>query len=112
MEAIEVKKMGFECLAILSKMLSKQLTQDETYLKLMELHRKYPIPGHDPPLNKYQFSHFKSITVKDVSDRGVAYEDHLHPMNFGEAAEMYIRHRQKPIDHKMQAAGEEMEVPF
>ena len=106
MENIEVKKMGFECLALLSKMLSKHLTNEQTYLNLMELHDKYPMPGHDPQLNKFQYKHHRIVKVKEISEKGVHCWGFLQPSNFKEAAEMYIRHRQKPIDHKMAAAGE------
>ena len=106
MENIEVKKMGFECLSFLSKLLSKQLTHEETYLKLMELHDKYPIPGHDPPLNKFQYKYHRTVMVKETSTKGFQYWTSLQPSIFKEAAEMYIRRREKIIDHKMASAGE------
>ena len=106
MENIEVKEMGFECLSFLSKLLSKQLTHEETYLNLMKLHDKYPISGHDPPLNKFQYKHHRIVKVKEISERGVHCWGCLQPSNFREAAEMYIRRREKTIDHKMAAAGE------
>ena len=97
MESVEAKKMGFECLVLIRKMLSRQLTQDEIYLKFMDLNNKYPMEGHNPPLTKYQIVNFREVTVTKVSDSGVKYKEHLYPMNFSEAGEMYIRHRESQI---------------
>jgi len=38
-----IGKMEKECLELISKKMKKELTQEEYYLALMELHRKYPL---------------------------------------------------------------------
>jgi len=101
MDNVTAKKMGFECIALIGVMLSRQLTQDQIYIAIMDLHNKYPMLGHDPPLNKYQYQHFRTM--------------HLQPQNFKEAAEMYVRResikgKRVEVDFKTLATGETEDV--
>jgi hypothetical protein len=88
--------MGFECIEVIKKKLSQEMSHEEFYVSLVELHKKYPMPGHNPSLTKFQLRNYREIqmTVKD-RDTGVVYRDHLQPFNFQEAAEMFIRAHQE-----------------
>jgi hypothetical protein len=37
------KKMGLECMELIKKKIAKEMTRDEYYLALMDLHKKYPL---------------------------------------------------------------------
>jgi len=127
MENVEPKQIGRDSMILIGKILSKRLTKDEIYIAIMELDEKYPIPGHNPPLTKFQYQSYRRIQERKISDNGIEYLTHLQPMNFKEAAEMYAQYvpselktkitkrvkqvkQIKQIDRKMLAAGEE--VPF
>lgn len=113
MESINAKKMGFECSALIRQIISKQLTIDEIYIKLRELHDKFPFPGHNPPLSSYQIQNYHHLEVVIPNDKGIKAVSFLQPMNFKEAAEMYAATRYKRVrDFQERAAGEEIEVPF
>jgi hypothetical protein len=37
------KKMGIECMALIKKKIAKEMTPDEYYIALMDLHKRYPL---------------------------------------------------------------------
>jgi hypothetical protein len=113
----DVKQMGLDCIELILKKLDKKISKDEYYLALMELHKKYPMPGHFPPLTVFQIKNYRKVKHEErikqkVEDKkfggldmtfqdpkyDIVYEEHLQPLNFQEAAEMYIRHQQKLDD--------------
>jgi hypothetical protein len=125
-----LEQMGIDCIEVIGRAKpGKNVSRDEYYLALMDLHKKYPIPGHEPPLTPFQLANYHDITtvMKDART-GIEYLDHLYPLNFRESAEMFVRHwerldKEKPPrtiklkrevrDKKMESTGEhEEEVPF
>jgi len=134
------KQMGLDCIELIQRKLEPgRMTREEYYNALIELHNKYPMAGHNPPLTSYQIEHWREIKeiVKDPH-LDVMYLDHLQPWNFMEAAEMYKRSLDKrdreclpltawrkrawPLtkqleprevrDHKVEASGEMEDAPF
>jgi hypothetical protein len=125
----ERKQIGLDCIEIITKKISNQITPEQFSDALMGLHQKYPMPGHHPPLTIFQLKNYRSIMqVYADPDTGVKYWDHLQPWNFEEAAQMFYFHWQKSkgvdggrteseptrrkierdvIDLKARAAGEE-----
>jgi len=98
------RQLALDCMELIQKKLTPGvMSREEYYLALMELHKKYPMPGHNPPLTKYQLSHYMELKEvctqeipwrKDNGERGVTrieYEDHLQPFNFQEGSEMFIQ---------------------
>jgi hypothetical protein len=111
----ELRQMGMECIRIISKAIAKEITQEEYYSGLMDLDRRYPSFGHDPPLTPFQIRNYRSIETVETSDKGVRYVDHLRPWNFKEAAEMYIRSVIRPgkvVDFKRRSAEPEEEITY
>ena len=88
----EKRQMALDCMKLIQDKISHKMTKEEYYVALMELHKKYPMPGHDYPLTPFQHSHYYDLKEKNISEKGVEYGDHLYPLNFEEAAQMYIRH--------------------
>lgn len=95
------RQMGLDCIELIMRKIDSKskMTREEYYLALMELHNKYPMPGHNPPLTSYQIENYNKIKVvhrlKQKSPKhqdpefDIVYEDYLQPMNFLEAAEIY-----------------------
>ena len=46
-----LKQMGRDCMAVITKKIKQEMTSEEYYIELMELHKKYPMNGED---NFYQ----------------------------------------------------------
>jgi len=110
MEGIEI---GLDCIEVLKKKLNFKITREEFYISLLELHKKYPKEGHDPPLTAFQIRNYKKLKVSERigqapkfkdQDLETVYENHLQPFNFQEAAEMFIRH-QKKLDEEFLPLG-------
>ena len=80
--------MGKECIELISRKLSRDMTPEEFYSATLTLDRKYPSSGHWPPLSKDQMADYKDIIDEKTRNPIVPY-------NFKEAAEMYIRHRER-----------------
>ena len=87
--------------------------EEEYYVKLVELDRKYPIQGHDPPLTKNQYRNYRKIKeiheIIQCDGSKLLWIDHIRPKNFKEAAEMYmsdVTRDMTPIDFKSLASGE------
>lgn len=91
-----VQKMGMECIKLITGKISHDISPEEYYLKLMDFHNKYPLKGHEPPLVKDKYIHYKKYDIQ--------------PWNFKEAAEMYMQSKNKinitTLDFKMRSAGE------
>lgn len=93
------EKMGADCLEIISKKLPpNDMARDQYYNALIELHVKYPMPGHNPALTTFQIRNYGKIKETHKIEQapkfrdlnlGTVYQDHLQPRNFLEAAEMY-----------------------
>lgn len=84
-------KLSDDCMALITaKLPPHEMNREQYYQALIELHNKYPMPGHNPPLTSYQIKNWKTLKerVRDPN-YDIEYEDHLFPMNFLEAAEMY-----------------------
>jgi hypothetical protein len=95
-------RMVKECFELVRQKLSKKLSPEEYYASLIELHRKYPMNGHNPPLTPFQLKNYRSLqlVLKDPAT-GLQYLEHLYPFNFQEAAEMFIRHEQKMKEERL-----------
>ncbi len=95
MNEAESRQMGKDCIKVIIKKMSNQITPEEYYSELMELHRKYPMFGHSPEFSPFHFKNYKEIEILEVHPKNpkLKYKDHLRPYNFREAAEMYIRSR-------------------
>ena len=118
--------MSRKCASIITRKFSNDLTTDQFYIALMDLDREYPMQGHAPPLTKDRILNRKaSLIVVDDPSVDIEYMCDIEPDNFREAADIYafgrekfkevqqvIPIKQKPIDRKMLAAGEEDEVPL
>lgn len=73
--------MAKECIALIIRKMNREMTREEYYFALLELDRKYPMPGHPFGFTKEEYE-----------------KCHLHeiqPESFKEAAEMYVRHEQR-----------------
>lgn len=92
MEGIRLKEMGLEAAKLIQRKMSKEMTPEQYYVELVELGRKYPIHGHNHPLTKEDFLDRRSRVIVQLNDK-ISYLEDLQPMNFQEAAEMYIRGR-------------------
>ena len=104
---INLKEMGLECIRVMSKKLKKDIPPEDYYNALMELHNKYSMKGHDPILTKFQYLNRNSIVitnfefeVKKPVPKVIVFQwkDDIHPLNFKEAAEMYMRDRERFYD--------------
>jgi len=96
MDDATIKKLENDCIKLIISKRENKLTPDEFYIKLMELHKKYPMEGHDPPLTVFQLTRYLELDQVFEMDRGpklepLKYLSHIQPLNFQEAAEMYIR---------------------
>ncbi len=91
------KRLGQDCIDLIGRKLSKKTSNEEFYIGLLELDKKYPMEDHNPPLTPFQVKNYLKIkmAVKDP-DSAVIYENHLQPLNFQESAEMFIRQWDKP----------------
>ena len=110
------QEMGLDCIELINKKLEKQISSEQYYLGLLELHQKYPMPGHFPPLTVFQIRNYRKIKQKEIINQvvkdkfgdlditfqdpkfDIVYENHIYPFNFQESAEMYIRHQEKLND--------------
>jgi len=117
----DLKQMGRDCMALIIKKMSADIDPKQYCDGLLQLHQKYPINGHEPPLTTFQLKNYKILIEVYVDpDTDVKYIDHLQPWNFDEAAQMYYWHsrpdygKQPEIkDGKAAAAGEHQdEVAF
>ena len=99
MNPMQLRIMGTDCISLIKRKMSKEMTREQFYLELMELHKKYPMEGHNPSLTPFQLSHYRIIQQVCTTDKGVKCLDHLQPFNFQEAGEMFIRHWQR-VDEK------------
>lgn len=82
--------MGLNCIDLITKKRQGEITREQFYAALIELHNKYPMSGHNPPLTTFQITNYRSLKMKiEDPNYDVIYEDHLQPLNFLEAAEMY-----------------------
>lgn len=81
------RQMGLDCMKIIIKKLSREMSREEYYLALMNLDKKYPTDPHWPPLSKNQYAEYGNIKEKN--------NETLQPFNFKEAAEMYVRHNER-----------------
>jgi hypothetical protein len=104
MDKQTLRKLEIDCLGLIISKVQHRLSPDEFYIKLMELHKKYPMEGHDPPLTVFQLSHYLDLEVQSkgeimVDGKPVKWVEHIQPYNFQEASEMYIRnyHHRKDI---------------
>ncbi len=79
MEDLELQKMGLDCIALITKKLAHQMSSDEYYVALMELHDKYTMPGRNLTREAY----------RNYKERG------LQPENFREASEMYAHNNNR-----------------
>jgi hypothetical protein len=70
-----------DCIEVIKKKMAKEMSREEYYLALMELHEKYPMTGHDPALTPFQLKNYKKKRIQ--------------PKNFQESAEMFARHQKK-----------------
>ena len=86
-----------ECAKLVISKISYQISPEEYYIKLMEFHNKYPLNGHNPPLDKEKYTHYKKYDIQ--------------PWNFKEVAEMYMQSKNKGlthiVDYKMKSAGDD-----
>ena len=80
--------MGRECIRVMNR--KKEMSRDEYYLELLELHKKYPLPGHKPALTAYHYRNPERFTVIQEYN-GVKYKEKVRPLNFKEAAEFYAQ---------------------
>ncbi len=113
----ELKRMGMDCIRVITKKVSREISPEEYYSEIMQLHQRYPLPGHDPEFSPFQVKHYKKISVALVhpTNPKLTYSDYLRPMNFREAAEMYIRSRVDigmVRDYKQLAYEPEETAPF
>ena len=97
MESVDLKRMGKECIALITKKLSHQISPDEFYAALLDLHEKYPMPGHNPPLNRTAYRNYREIWHQNEFGE---WNKGLQPKNFKETAEMYAHHRLKVEEEK------------
>jgi hypothetical protein len=95
MDKETLHKLGKECMDLISKKISHRLNPEEFYIEILNLHKEFPISGHNQPLTPFQIDHYLEMDEIQISDKGIKYFDHIQPLNFQEAAEMYIRHSQK-----------------
>jgi hypothetical protein len=95
MEKQRAREIGLECVGIITKMLEKAMSREEYYIALIELHRKYLMPGHEPPLTPFQLKNYRMKMRVQDPDTKIVYEDCLSPFNFQESAEMFMRHQQR-----------------
>lgn len=84
------RQMALDCIGLITKKRDHKVTCEEYYAELMLLHKKYPIPGNNPRLTDHQYLYRRQIMIKEI--HGFKYLDDRHPMNFEEAARMYIAH--------------------
>jgi len=78
---VKRKQIALDCVEVIKKKIAKEMSREEYYLVLMELHKKYPMPGHDPALTPFQLKNYKKKGIQ--------------PKNFQESAEMFVRHQKK-----------------
>jgi len=94
MEGIKLKEMGLECAKLIQKKMAKEMSSEEYYVALCEMGRKYPMHGHNHPLSKEDFIDRRKKVIVQMNDK-ISYLEDIQPMNFNEAAEMYIRQKEK-----------------
>jgi len=75
------KQIALDCIEVIKKKMAKQMSREEYYLALMELHQKHQMPGHDPALTSFQLKNYK--------------KNGIQPKNFQESAEMFVRHQKR-----------------
>lgn len=80
-------EMAKECSSPIKTKLDRLITAEEYYIKLMELNQKYPMESHYPPLSKEMCANYYISTDKNGN--------RIQPFSFKEAAEMYIRHKER-----------------
>ncbi len=94
---MSVNQMGKDCLQLIQKKLSGKIGKDEYYLELLELDKKYPLPGRNPPLTSSHFKHPERFRVY-VEHNGTKFADKIRPSTFKEAAEFYAQNgREDPV---------------
>ena len=113
----ELKRMGMECIQVIKKKVSREISPEEYYSELMQLHIKYPLPGQQPDFSTFQIKNYKKVFVALIHPKNpkLTYSDHLRPMNFKETAEMYIRSKVNVgmvRDYKQRAYEPEETPPF
>ena len=107
MDDATIKKLENDCIKLIISKRENKLTPDEFYIKLMELHKKYPMEGHNPPLTVFQQTRYLELETpseervnvlikeekkkEDNVYKSYPWSDCIQPLNFQEAAEMYIR---------------------
>jgi len=96
MDKATLIKLENDCIKLIISKKENKLTPDEFYIKLMELHKKYPMEGHNPPLTVFQLTRYLDLETPSegeirVDGKPVKWVEHIQPMNFKESAEMYIR---------------------
>lgn len=105
--------MGRDCIKLITQVLKKQINLEQYYIELYELHRKYPMSGHHPPLTKYQMENYIGHQVCDYN--GLKYIGDIQPLSFKESAEMLMLHNQRvskqtmKVDYKLKQAHDEIE---
>ncbi len=67
--------LGKECLEIMRRLFLGELNPKQYCDGLIALHIKYPLGGHNPPLNTFQLKNYRKLLIQ--------------PLNFNEAAQMY-----------------------
>lgn len=107
-----MKNLGNECVDLIMRKARREISDFQYYDTLMELHEKYPMPGHYPSLTPRMYKNrIKSVIMGDK----VKYLEDLQPYNFYEAAQMYacsVKKEVPKLDKKTLSAGENDEVPF
>ncbi len=98
-------QMGKDCIELIKKKLERKLSKDEYYLALLELDKKYPMPGHNPPLTYYHYRHPERFKVIGEHEH-CKFIHKIMPLNFKEAAEFYAqKNKEDPpqvswVDHE------------
>jgi hypothetical protein len=106
--------LGKECLEIMKRLFLGELNQSQYCDALLALHIKYPMNGHNPPLTEYQLKNYRKIPkiTQHPDNKNIKYLDHLQPLNFDEAAQMYYwqtkdkQDRLKPEKKSWQVRGD------
>ena len=88
--------LGRKCLALIEKKFKGDLTTDQFYLNLMELHAEFPFEGRTPALTKTMIMNRRgSVVIMNDDSVDVQYHMDLQPKNFAEAAQMYAFNRER-----------------
>jgi len=91
------KSLGRDCIKLIQRKLAGVISKEEFYSELINLHKKYPMSGYEPPLAKTRMDNYQERNVIENYEN-VHYWDKTYPKNFWESAQMYSVNIKKEDD--------------